>query len=153
MSYSHSAARPTVGTLLVVAALVRMASAARADEASAVGVPIEQLGNERESIYRHAVGELPDAGGSAVGPLIQALRHGDRDVRGHAAFVPGGVGEPAEEAMRALAEALSDKDEWVRVDAACDLGRSARNRRRRYLGWRGHSGIEIAGSVARPPSP
>ena len=53
--------------------------------------------------------------------LIQALQDDDEDVRYHAAFALGEIGEGAVEAVPALIQALQDDDEGVRYHAAYAL--------------------------------
>ena len=65
---------------------------------------------------------------------VHALKANDNTVRQHAAFVLGRIGERSPEAAAGLIEALQDKDEFVRSNAATSAALPALKRPLKRLG-------------------
>ncbi|NYZ78316.1 HEAT repeat domain-containing protein [Candidatus Micrarchaeota archaeon] len=82
---------------------------------SAVEPLAEALKDEDWRVKEAATRALGQMGEPALPYLIQTLKHKNRDVRSSAAIALGEI--KRESAVEPLAEALKDKDEWVRKTA------------------------------------
>jgi HEAT repeat protein len=97
-------------------------------EIGAVGVPslIAALGGLHQTTRLTAAEALVQMGAPVVGPLIEALADGVRQVRSNAARVLGDIGDVR--AVGPLIAGLSDRNEGVRIaarDALVEIGASA----------------------------
>jgi hypothetical protein len=82
---------------------------------------LDALSDADGGVRQLAAATLIKIGPDAVRPLIEALKAKDRETRANAAYVLGRLGEPAQEALPALAKALKDDDKEVRRRAAYAL--------------------------------
>lgn len=94
---------------------------ARIGGPEAVPALVAQLGEADAAARDSLTTALAQLGASAVGPLVGSLSAADPLVRSHAADVLCFIGAAAEAASAALAAALSDTDERVRMGAAMAL--------------------------------
>jgi HEAT repeat protein len=94
----------------------------------AIPVLVAALKDTNEDVRNAAVNSLAAAGPDAVGPLIQAFRNRDAEVRRLAAVALGNQGPlkgpEAKDAVRDLTILLKDKDPGVRRAAVVALGAS-----------------------------